>query len=100
MGNARFVLLSAAPGLHLAEDAVDVRGRRLLSDRGELLGVVADLRVDRIRTIVVAVLLADGRAFDADWLELHREGLVVRPTGALDNRRMPRLGLRRAPADS
>lgn len=78
--NSPFEKLEALDKWELENSRQDIRGRPMVSDSGERLGVIEDMLVDRDRERVAAVRLADGRAFAVEPLEI-RDDVVVLKSG-------------------
>jgi sporulation protein YlmC with PRC-barrel domain len=69
--------LSQLTGWKLADPGQDLRGRRLLDERGDVLGTVIEMAVNTETNFVQSVILADGRAFSARLLRLEGNALSV-----------------------
>lgn len=72
----RFEELNELSNYELVNDDQDIRGRPLVSEKGEQYGIIDDLLVGADHDRVVAVKLEDGRACAVEPLEIHDNAVV------------------------
>lgn len=70
----------------LEDDRQDIRGRALMTQSGERLGVVEHLLVDREHERVAAVRLADGRTFPIEPLDIRDDAVILNAAGTAETR--------------
>ena len=76
--NKHFDHLEALDKWELENDRQDIRGRPLMTQTGERLGVIEHLLVDRDHERVAAVRLADGRTFPVEPLDIRDDAVILK----------------------
>ena len=89
MRDRDFAALSELDDYHLVNEDQDVRGRPLVTPKGEKLGIIQRMLVDKREERVAALVLEDGRAFPVEEVEI-RGGKVVIDSGVQPRAAPPR----------
>ena len=76
--NSHFDHLETLDKWELEHDSQDVRGRPLVTETGERLGMIEHLLVDRDHERVAAVRLTDGRTFPVEPLDIRDDAVVLK----------------------
>ena len=75
--NKHFEHLETLDKWELENERQDIRGRPLITETGERLGMIEHLLVDRDHERVAAVRLADGRTFPVEPLDIRDDAVVL-----------------------